>query len=191
MSPEVRTTSRAGQRQATSSAPPESADDVFFLPGKIDNRRVRQLEELERTTEGRSLFARFMVRGHWRRPEKALVRSAIALDRALLEGTGHGRRHRNCSSAVRRNLTITPPSFGLFAVCFKPCFNLFERGAFSLARFDGSALGLEPSLFLGGELVDGTALAGSIQLLLQGRRHRHRRNLAPVAHSYHPDGDHC
>lgn len=43
-----------------------SADDVFFLPGRISISQVRRLQELERGEEGRGLLARFMVRGHWR-----------------------------------------------------------------------------------------------------------------------------
>ena len=49
---------------------PLESDSVFFLPGTIDIRRVRQLEELSRAPGGRAMFARFMVRGHWRRPAK-------------------------------------------------------------------------------------------------------------------------
>lgn len=48
------------------AAGPES-DQVYFLPGTIDIRRVRALAELERAPGGRALLARFLVRGHWRR----------------------------------------------------------------------------------------------------------------------------
>ncbi|MBN2494713.1 MAG: hypothetical protein JXR96_09005 [Deltaproteobacteria bacterium] len=44
-----------------------SAEEVFFLPGKIDIRSVRQMQEVERAPSGRKLMHRFMVRGHWRR----------------------------------------------------------------------------------------------------------------------------
>jgi hypothetical protein len=44
-----------------------SAEDVFFLPGKISISQVQRFQELEKAEAGRSLMARFMVRGHWRR----------------------------------------------------------------------------------------------------------------------------
>ncbi len=45
-----------------------SAEDVFYLPGKIPISRVRQLRALGGGAEGFRIFKRFMVRGHWRRP---------------------------------------------------------------------------------------------------------------------------
>jgi hypothetical protein len=68
VAPEVRTVPR--KRSPRSSASPPESDNVFFLPGKIDIRRVRQLQDLQRAPNGGALFARFMVRGHWRRPAK-------------------------------------------------------------------------------------------------------------------------
>jgi hypothetical protein len=47
-----------------------SSDSVYFLPGHIDIRQVRRLQDLQRAPQGRDLMARFMVRGHWRRPAK-------------------------------------------------------------------------------------------------------------------------
>jgi len=44
-----------------------SQEPVFWMPGKIDIARVRQLRALAETEPGRELRARFMVRGHWRR----------------------------------------------------------------------------------------------------------------------------
>jgi hypothetical protein len=52
------------------SGPSTSSDAVFFLPGTIDIRQVRRLQELARAPGGGVLLARFMVRGHWRRPAK-------------------------------------------------------------------------------------------------------------------------
>jgi hypothetical protein len=69
VTPEVRTVVPR-RRSPSSSGPPPSSDSVFFLPGKIDIRHVRQLQELQRAPDGSALFARFMVRGHWRRPAK-------------------------------------------------------------------------------------------------------------------------
>jgi len=69
VSPEVRTVAPRKRPTGAGVAPP-SSDSVFFLPGKIDIRSVRQLRELARAPDGGELFARFMVRGHWRRPAK-------------------------------------------------------------------------------------------------------------------------
>lgn len=68
VTPEVRTVVRS--KRTLSSPEPPPSDSVFFLPGNIDIRQVRQLRQLRRTGEGGRLFARFMVRGHWRRPAK-------------------------------------------------------------------------------------------------------------------------
>ena len=54
----------------SSAAPSPSSDSVYFLPGTIDIRSVRRFQELERAPEGSAMLARFMVRGHWRRPQK-------------------------------------------------------------------------------------------------------------------------
>jgi hypothetical protein len=48
----------------------QSAESVFHLPGTIDIRRVRQLQELGRAPEGRTQLVRFLVRGHWRRAQQ-------------------------------------------------------------------------------------------------------------------------
>jgi hypothetical protein len=69
VTPEVRTVAPRKRPTGAGAAPP-SSDSVFFLPGKIDIRSVRQLRELARAPDGGELFARFMVRGHWRRPAK-------------------------------------------------------------------------------------------------------------------------
>ena len=47
---------------------PYSNEDVFYLPGRIPISRIRQMRDMAANTEGRRFFARFMVRGHWRRP---------------------------------------------------------------------------------------------------------------------------
>ena len=71
VTPEVRTAPPRAPRKAKSLlAPPRSSDSVYFLPGTIDIRSVRRFQELERAPEGRSMLSRFMVRGHWRRPQK-------------------------------------------------------------------------------------------------------------------------
>jgi hypothetical protein len=50
-----------------------TSDEVYFLPGTIDITRVRRMQELERVPSGREVLKRFMVRGHWRRANKAWV----------------------------------------------------------------------------------------------------------------------
>jgi hypothetical protein len=43
-------------------------EEVFFLPGKITISRLREMQKVERSPSGRHLMTRFMVRGHWRKP---------------------------------------------------------------------------------------------------------------------------
>lgn len=45
-----------------------TSDDVFELPGHIDIKLVRRIRAMERAPDGRQLLHRFLVRGHWRRP---------------------------------------------------------------------------------------------------------------------------
>lgn len=71
VTPEVRTSPTSAPKKPSSIlAPPRSSDSVYFLPGTIDIRSVRRLQELERAPEGRAMLSRFMVRGHWRRAQK-------------------------------------------------------------------------------------------------------------------------
>jgi hypothetical protein len=71
VTPELRTAPpRAPRNSRSPLAPPCTSDSVYFLPGTIDIRSVRRFQELERAPEGRSMLSRFMVRGHWRRPQK-------------------------------------------------------------------------------------------------------------------------
>jgi hypothetical protein len=44
------------------------SDSVYYLPGKIKISHMRKLRQLARGPSGRALMHRFMVRGHWRRP---------------------------------------------------------------------------------------------------------------------------
>ena len=70
VSPEVRTAPTRPPRKPKSLLSPRTSDSVYFLPGTIDIRSVRRFQELERAPEGRAMLSRFMVRGHWRRPQK-------------------------------------------------------------------------------------------------------------------------
>ena len=45
----------------------KAIDDIFYLPGKIDISRLKYYRELDKTSEGRIISKRFMVRGHWRK----------------------------------------------------------------------------------------------------------------------------
>ena len=76
VTPEVRTIAPR-KRSPRSPQPTPHSDSVFFLPGKIDIRQVRQLQELQRAPDGGTLFARFMVRGHWRRPAKSWTEQGL------------------------------------------------------------------------------------------------------------------
>jgi hypothetical protein len=46
----------------------QSSEEVYYLPGYIDIRELRQLQAVERAPGGGRLMHRFLVRGHWRRP---------------------------------------------------------------------------------------------------------------------------
>jgi hypothetical protein len=46
-----------------------TSDEVFHLPGTIDIRELRRFQNLGRTKDGAEALHRFMVRGHWRRPQ--------------------------------------------------------------------------------------------------------------------------
>jgi len=45
-----------------------SSEEVYHLPGLIDIRELRKLQNLLRSPGGGQLMHRFLVRGHWRRP---------------------------------------------------------------------------------------------------------------------------
>jgi hypothetical protein len=49
-------------------APEYTSEEVFHLPGHIDIRMVRNVAAIGRAPNGRQILHRFMVRGHWRRP---------------------------------------------------------------------------------------------------------------------------
>jgi hypothetical protein len=55
------------RRRANALRSTHTGEDVWHLPGKIPISHVRALRALQRENEGGALFARFMVRGHWRR----------------------------------------------------------------------------------------------------------------------------
>lgn len=69
--PEARAGSpRPAANARTKAGRPLTSESVFYLPGSIDIRQVRKLEELARLGEGREALRRCMVRGHWRRAAK-------------------------------------------------------------------------------------------------------------------------
>jgi hypothetical protein len=59
-----------GHTRAGKSEPDkESANEsVYHLPGKINISHLKKLQQLARRPSGRAMLHRFMVRGHWRRP---------------------------------------------------------------------------------------------------------------------------
>lgn len=62
---------RSPARERPRPAPqalPLSSEEVYYLPGAIEISRLRQMQALERAPGGRQILHRFMVRGHWRRP---------------------------------------------------------------------------------------------------------------------------
>jgi len=67
VAPEVR---KVPAKKGSTRGVEPSSDSVYYLPGKIDIRGVRQLQKLQRAPGGRQMVSRFMVRGHWRRPLK-------------------------------------------------------------------------------------------------------------------------
>jgi hypothetical protein len=68
--PEIRVPRIASTGKTQSDVEMWSSEEVFYLPGKIKLSQVRRMQELVRAPNGRRLFYRFMVRGHWRRPAK-------------------------------------------------------------------------------------------------------------------------
>jgi hypothetical protein len=54
-------------RRAEALRKDHTGEDVWHLPGKIPISQVRALRELQGGSDGGALFARSMVRGHWRR----------------------------------------------------------------------------------------------------------------------------
>jgi hypothetical protein len=59
--------SRPRRRRAPPAPRERSEEQIWHLPGKIPIRQVRALRRLQRDRDRGALFARFMVRGHWRR----------------------------------------------------------------------------------------------------------------------------
>lgn len=60
---------RASAKKERAAHTPMSfaSDEIYSLPGAIDIRLVRRMQELERAPEGGVMLRRFIVRGHWRR----------------------------------------------------------------------------------------------------------------------------
>jgi len=62
---------RVDRSQQRNREAPEAclpSDSVYHLPGKIKISHMRKLRQVARGPSGRTLMHRFMVRGHWRRP---------------------------------------------------------------------------------------------------------------------------
>ena len=67
---EAKPVRRARPKTKVSSkrAPEYTSEEVFHLPGHIDIQMVRNVTAIARAPSGRQILHRFMVRGHWRRP---------------------------------------------------------------------------------------------------------------------------
>jgi SEC-C motif len=63
-----------------------SSDQVFFLPSAIEISQVRNLQQLDRHSEGRQVLRRFMVRGHWRRPRSGTKEQKLSWVRPHWKG---------------------------------------------------------------------------------------------------------
>lgn len=59
---------RPKTRVSAKRAPEYTSEEVFHLPGHIDIQMVRNVNAIARAPSGRQILHRFMVRGHWRRP---------------------------------------------------------------------------------------------------------------------------
>jgi len=59
---------RRGRAPAMPDLPESTSEKVFFLPGRIPISQIKKLQKVQRSSSGRKLMHRFMVRGHWRRP---------------------------------------------------------------------------------------------------------------------------
>jgi hypothetical protein len=69
--PELRSPPARAALAVTARARRSALTRSTSCPGTIDSSRVRKLQEIERSPEGRELLRRHMVRGHWRRAQKA------------------------------------------------------------------------------------------------------------------------
>ncbi len=58
---------KGGKRRQKATSK-HTADKVFHLPGTIDIQNVQRLAAIARAPAGREIMHRFLVRGHWRRP---------------------------------------------------------------------------------------------------------------------------
>lgn len=68
--PELSVPPKQVRRPAGAASASISSEEVYFLPGAIEISQVRRLRRLARSSEGRELLHRFLVRGHWRRAAK-------------------------------------------------------------------------------------------------------------------------
>lgn len=56
------------KRKRSKKLPVHTSNKVFHLPGHIDIQNIENLTAVARAPSGRQILHRFMVRGHWRRP---------------------------------------------------------------------------------------------------------------------------
>jgi hypothetical protein len=82
-----------------------SSESVFFLPGAVEISAVRRIQELERIPSGRTIACRFMVRGHWRRPNASWKDQRIRWIKPYWKGP-------DIAAVIERAYKLKPPSAG-------------------------------------------------------------------------------
>ena len=94
-----------GQRAGGARPAIFTSESVFFLPGAIEIKAVRRMQELERIPSGRTIACRFMVRGHWRRPPASWEDQRIRWIKPHWKGP-------DIAAVIERTYKLKPPSAG-------------------------------------------------------------------------------
>lgn len=77
------------------------SDAVYYLPGKIKISQMRKLWQVARGPSGRTLMHRFMVRGHWRRPNPNWTDQSLRWIEPYWRGP-------SLASIIEREYRVTP-----------------------------------------------------------------------------------
>ena len=78
-----------------------SGEDVYYLPGKIKISHMRKLQQVARGPHGQALMHRYMVRGHWRRPNPNWTDQSLRWIEPYWRGP-------SLASIVEREYRVTP-----------------------------------------------------------------------------------
>ena len=84
------------------TSPAYSSEEVYYLPGHIDIRELRQLQNLSRSPGGGQLMHRFLVRGHWRRSNPSWKDQRPRWIKPYWKGP-------NVAALIERNYRLRPP----------------------------------------------------------------------------------